>query len=238
MSAFGHSLAYYLLLITFGPISGGHFNPLITASTLGTGKSTMPRAVLYILLQCFGGFLAALTYIAMYGNSFRYRNPECGYLDEERGAGEYILFEILQNTLFLFFVYAIGFDSRVSSLLGPFKAPLLLALAYGLMLFSNVSNAYASIQDDYSDDGESYGYRWGSNFAFCIGSKFYDDYYFDNDAQQDNFVNGTGYTFCSIIISVIIHSLLYLVLAPASPQLEDEEEEKGRNKQRLLVEMA
>lgn len=51
-----------LFIYTAGPITGAHFNPLITMGTFFTKLSSLPRTVLYILLQCtdaiVGAFLA------------------------------------------------------------------------------------------------------------------------------------------------------------------------------------
>ena len=220
-------------------------NPLITASTLCTGKTSVPRAVTYMGLQCMGAVFAALSYMDMFDESIRSRTLECGYISDGKTGGEYILFQIIQNLTFLFFLYAIAFDSRASSMLGYFKAPMVLSISYGLLIFSTLSLSYVESPDSkddyrYSDDGTEYGYRFGGNLAFCVASKFYHDRYDDdtNSGKPENFEDGTGFTFLSLLLSVVIHSLLYYLLAPSVPHYENEEEEKSRNKQILLVEMA
>lgn len=69
-AAFG-SIANFLLITLFiysgGPVSGGHFNPLITMSTFFARLSIFPRTVLYILFQCAGAVVAGFLVRASLG---------------------------------------------------------------------------------------------------------------------------------------------------------------------------
>ena len=47
-----------LFIFAGAPVSGGHFNPLITMSTFFARLSIFPRAILYILFQCAGAVTA------------------------------------------------------------------------------------------------------------------------------------------------------------------------------------
>ena len=58
-----------LFIYTAGPITGAHFNPLITMGTFFTKLSSLPRTVLYILLQCTGAIVGAFLARASLGAS-------------------------------------------------------------------------------------------------------------------------------------------------------------------------
>jgi aquaporin Z len=59
----GVSLAFGLTVVTgayaFGPISGGHFNPAVTAGLVAAGRHPAGEAVPYIVAQTLGAIVAA-----------------------------------------------------------------------------------------------------------------------------------------------------------------------------------
>lgn len=61
-AAFG-SLATGLMISLFifagGPVSGGHFNPLVTLAAFAARLASFPRTVLYVSAQCVGAVGAA-----------------------------------------------------------------------------------------------------------------------------------------------------------------------------------
>ena len=58
-----------LFIFTAGPITGAHFNPLITMGTFFTKLSSLSRTVLYILFQCTGAIVGAFLLRASLGAS-------------------------------------------------------------------------------------------------------------------------------------------------------------------------
>ena len=52
-----------------GPITGAHFNPLITMGTFFTKLSSLPRTILYITFQCMGAVIGAFLLRASLGAS-------------------------------------------------------------------------------------------------------------------------------------------------------------------------
>jgi MIP family channel proteins len=55
-----HAFALFLLIIAFGQVSGGHFNPAITVAAAATRRIDPVDAVVYVLAQLSGGVLGAL----------------------------------------------------------------------------------------------------------------------------------------------------------------------------------
>jgi glycerol uptake facilitator protein len=55
-----HAFVLFLLIIAFGQVSGGHFNPAITVAAAAMRRIDPLDAVVYILAQLSGGVLGAL----------------------------------------------------------------------------------------------------------------------------------------------------------------------------------
>ena len=55
-----HAFALFALIMTFGSVSGGHFNPAVTVAAAIQRRIDPVDAVVYILAQLSGGVLGAL----------------------------------------------------------------------------------------------------------------------------------------------------------------------------------
>jgi glycerol uptake facilitator-like aquaporin len=55
------------LILTFGPISGAHFNPAVSLADAIEGGLTPSELVVYIISQCSGGVAGAILAHAMFG---------------------------------------------------------------------------------------------------------------------------------------------------------------------------
>jgi len=55
-----HAFALFMLIIAFGQVSGGHFNPIVTLAATVLRRIDPVDAVVYILAQLSGGVLGAL----------------------------------------------------------------------------------------------------------------------------------------------------------------------------------
>jgi MIP family channel proteins len=55
-----HAFVLAMLIFTLGPISGGHFNPAVTAGLLAIRKISPKDAGIYVVMQFAGGIVAAL----------------------------------------------------------------------------------------------------------------------------------------------------------------------------------
>jgi len=58
--------ALVALILTFAPISGAHFNPIVTGHAVLTGAMTRSRGVAYVAAQVAGGIAGALLANAMF----------------------------------------------------------------------------------------------------------------------------------------------------------------------------
>ena len=59
----------YVLIVMLGPISGAHFNPVVSAVSVCEGRLTGSRCGVYILSQLVGGFAGVAAAHAMFGLS-------------------------------------------------------------------------------------------------------------------------------------------------------------------------
>jgi glycerol uptake facilitator-like aquaporin len=66
MHALATSGALVGLIIAFGPISGGHFNPIITAGQWLSGERSLRCTIAYAFCQIVGGIVGALLIRAVY----------------------------------------------------------------------------------------------------------------------------------------------------------------------------
>src|ERR1700674_5664585 len=55
------------LILTFGPISGAHFNPAVTLADAMEHGISWPQALSYMLVQCAGGVAGAIVAHLMFG---------------------------------------------------------------------------------------------------------------------------------------------------------------------------
>jgi MIP family channel proteins len=63
IAALAHGLILVGLAASYGAVSGGHFNPAVTAAMLVGGQTDAMRAVLYMVVQFLGGIVAAFLLI-------------------------------------------------------------------------------------------------------------------------------------------------------------------------------
>ena len=69
--AFAHGLAIALLMSALGHISGGHFNPAVTAGFWVTRRISTTLAIGYVLAQLAGGILGAVALVLLFPEGLR-----------------------------------------------------------------------------------------------------------------------------------------------------------------------
>lgn len=57
----------YTLIVIFGPISGGHFNPVVSGVSVWDGRLSVAKGFIYVLAQLIGGFMGVAAAHAMFG---------------------------------------------------------------------------------------------------------------------------------------------------------------------------
>ncbi|KAF2398743.1 MIP transporter [Trichodelitschia bisporula] len=124
-----------LFIYSAGPISGGHFNPLITLSTFMTKLTSLPRAILYVSFQCIGAVVGGFILRAALGGPKPLAIiPGC-YVDSSLvKQSQAFALETVGALALIFLAFGLGLDPRNGS--NPTLAPLFIGMASALVLFS------------------------------------------------------------------------------------------------------
>ncbi|KIW83668.1 hypothetical protein Z517_02914 [Fonsecaea pedrosoi CBS 271.37] len=120
-----------LLIFSFGAVSGGHMNPLITIGTFFARLTTFPRLVLYLVAQISASALAGLLLRAA-ANTREFKVGGC-YLFEGMGTPVSSAFtiEVISDLLLLILAFGVGLDPRQREIFGPALGPIFVGLAVG-----------------------------------------------------------------------------------------------------------
>lgn len=116
-----HALGLFMLIITFGAASGGHFNPAITFAAALQRRIDPVDAVVYILAQLSGGVLGALLvkgFLLDEGRALGYGNAEVSGLLAGNFQG--FLVEGIGTFLLVLAVCAVAFNPRARQEWAPF----------------------------------------------------------------------------------------------------------------------
>ncbi|XP_070782952.1 aquaporin-8a.1 [Enoplosus armatus] len=117
--AVAHGLALGVLIMVFGQISGGHFNPAVSVSVYLCGGMELPLLVPYVLAQMLGGMTGAFLAKAMYPSNM-FAESLGGAFNVTNDLGKTTVAEMIM-TLFLTTVVCMGaVNSRTRSPWAPF----------------------------------------------------------------------------------------------------------------------
>lgn len=108
-----HAFVLFMLVITFGAASGGHFNPAITLAAAALRRIAPVDAVVYILAQLSGGVLGALLvkgFLLDQGRASNYGATEISPMLANSTAGA--LLEALGTFLLVIAVLAVAMNPR------------------------------------------------------------------------------------------------------------------------------
>ncbi|KAK2151415.1 hypothetical protein LSH36_364g04071 [Paralvinella palmiformis] len=147
-TAAAHGLAIMLLIIAFGHISGGHFNPCVTLGALLTGGISLKGAALHWLAQLIGGILgAALCKGVLSSAVYSGINAGIPDLGAGVGVGQGILCEAVLTLTLVLTVIMTAVD-RDDNILAP--------VAIGLAVLVDISAA-ANISGAVMNPARSFG---------------------------------------------------------------------------------
>ena len=126
---FGFGLA--AMIFAFGHISGGHFNPAVTAGLTAGGRFPMSDVIPYWVAQLGGGLLAALAVRIVFSSEAADKlvtAPGSGISD-----GKAMVVELIFTLLFVLVIATVATDSRA-----PWNG-VFAPLAIGLFIFTQAS---------------------------------------------------------------------------------------------------
>ena len=122
--AFGFGLGLALAITAFGHVSGGHFNPAVSAGLAIAGKFPSREVIPYWIAQLVGGFVAVIAVALVYtGGAIDALDNAPGLGISNGGA---LLLELIATALFVIVICTVATDDRA-----PWKgvmAPLLIGL--------------------------------------------------------------------------------------------------------------
>ena len=116
-----HAFVLFGLVITFGAVSGGHFNPAVTVAATAMRRIDPIDAVVYILAQLSGGVLGALLvkgFLLDEGRASSYGNADPSALVGSNFQG--MLIEAIGTFLLVVVILAVAMNPRARQEWAPF----------------------------------------------------------------------------------------------------------------------
>jgi aquaporin Z len=113
--ALAHGLGIGLLVTAVGHISGGHFNPALTAGFWLTRRIATERAIAYIVAQLAGGLAAAICLVFVYRDIDRNRvNLGVPAIGANLSWYNALVMEIILTFFLMFVVFGVAVDGRAT----------------------------------------------------------------------------------------------------------------------------
>jgi glycerol uptake facilitator-like aquaporin len=134
--------ALVTLILTFGPISGAHFNPLVTAMEASQGRLPWREVGPYLAAQCAGAVAGVAAANVMFGG------PPFSWSGHARHGGGQLLSEAIA-TFGLLVVIAIG--SRRSPATVPFAVAAYITAAYWFTSSTSFANPAVTVARSLTD---------------------------------------------------------------------------------------
>ncbi len=163
--AFGFGLGLALAITAFGHVSGGHFNPAVSAGLAIAGKFPSRDVIPYWIAQLVGGFGAVLVMAIVYSKAVTNgleTNPGVGIDDWAA-----LVLEIIATGLFVMVILTVATDERAAW--KGVMAPLLI----GLFIFTAATTvgpaSGGSFNPARSLDPVLYNQDWGNVWIYIVG---------------------------------------------------------------------
>jgi glycerol uptake facilitator-like aquaporin len=134
--------ALVALILTFGPISGAHFNPAVTLADALEGGISWKAAARYIPAQCFGGIAGAVIAHLMF------QLPVISVSQHARSGGAQVFSEFVATFGLLSVIWGC---SRLRSEMTPFAVGAYITAAYWFTASTSFANPAVTIARSLSD---------------------------------------------------------------------------------------
>jgi aquaporin Z len=130
VAALAHGLAIGLMVAAAGHISGGLYNPALTVGLMITNRMPAQRGVFYIVTQCIGAVVAALTLKAIFdGSQVDAVNLGLPMVGERYEVTAALLAEIIGTFFLMYSVYGTAVDPRGAKSIAPLVIGLTITIA-------------------------------------------------------------------------------------------------------------
>ena len=130
------------LILTFGPISGAHFNPAVTVADAIERGVSWPVAACYVLAQCVGGICGAIAAHLMFGL------PAISLSHHTRSGSAQVFSEFVATFGLLCVIWGC---SRQRSQIVPFAVATYITAAYWFTSSTSFANPAVTIARSLSD---------------------------------------------------------------------------------------
>jgi glycerol uptake facilitator-like aquaporin len=138
----------FALILIFGPVSGAHFNPVVSLAdwwvgrSRGTGLST-PELGLYIVAQIVGGILGSILANVVFAEDV------VSWSTTDRSAGHLLVSEVLATAGLLLLIFALVRSQRTSTVAAAVGA--YIGAAYWFTSSTSFANPAVTIARAFSD---------------------------------------------------------------------------------------
>ena len=163
--AAGFGFGLTLAITAFGHISGGHFNPAVSAGLAIAGKFPSRDVIPYWIAQLVGGFGAVLVMAIVYSSEVT------DALGNQPGSGfdnwAALVLEIIATALFVMVILTVATDDRA-----PWKgvmAPFLIGLFIFTAAITVGPASGGSFNPARSLDPVLYNQEWGDVWIYIVG---------------------------------------------------------------------
>jgi len=163
--AAGFGFGLTLAIAAFGHLTGGHFNPAVSAGLAIAGKFPSLDVGPYWIAQLVGGFVAVLAIAVVYSSAaMEALNPRPGPGTDNWAA---LVLELIGTGLFVMVILTVATDSRA-----PWKG-VMAPLFIGLFIYIAASTIGAASGGAFNPavalDPVLYNQNWGDVWIYVVG---------------------------------------------------------------------
>ncbi|HET6780663.1 MAG TPA: MIP family channel protein, partial [bacterium] len=164
--ALAHGLAIATMTSATGHLSGGHFNPAVTAAFLITGRQPVERGIAYVIAQLIGASVAAFILTATFPEATRQAvHLGTPALNEGVTPGTGIVVEAVLTFILVFVIFGVAVDPR-----GPgMVAGLFIGLVIAMDFLAGGALTGAAMNPARAFGPALFSNSWGSHYVSWVG---------------------------------------------------------------------